>query len=96
MGLGIIGVPFLQARHRGNIEGNYELAMSCLVYRKFPAGSIPRWRAIFFLRLIEMAAAFGARLLGAALVMKKHPDSVASVHIAVPGVYKKSTRISPA
>jgi hypothetical protein len=48
MGLGIVAVPFLQARHRGNIEGNYEPPLSGLVYRKFPAGSVLRWRAIFF------------------------------------------------
>jgi hypothetical protein len=48
---GIVAVPFLQARYRGNIEGNYEPAMSGLVYRIFPAGSMPRWRAIFFFDL---------------------------------------------
>jgi hypothetical protein len=51
MGLGIFAVPFLQARHRGNIEGNYEPPLSGLVSRKFPAGSIPRWHAIFFFDL---------------------------------------------
>jgi hypothetical protein len=48
MGLGIIAVPFLQARHRGIIEGNHRPAKLGSVYPKFPAGSTPRWRAHFF------------------------------------------------
>jgi nucleotide-binding universal stress UspA family protein len=42
-----VAVQFLQARHRRNIEGNNKPARSGLVIRKFPAGSIPRWRAYY-------------------------------------------------